>query len=93
MYNSIKKPSLNWETNVIGFLNILIALNNIKKKCIAVLVTSDKCYKNYEKKKGYYEKDELGGEDPYSASKASSEILFNSFFQNLYKKSKIIICE
>ena len=85
VYNSIKKPSLNWETNVIGFLNILIALNNLKKKCTAILITSDKCYKNYEKKKGYYETDELGGEDPYSASKASSEILFNSFFKTYIK--------
>ena len=51
VYNSIKKPSLNWETNVIGFLNILIILKKLKKKCTAILITSDKCYKNYEKKK------------------------------------------
>ena len=45
------------------------------------MVTSDKCYKNLERIKGYSENDILGGEDPYSASKASSEILFHSFFK------------
>ena len=38
-------------------------------------ITSDKCYKNYEKNKGYSETDELG-EDPYSASKAAAENIF-----------------
>ena len=45
------------------------------------MVTSDKCYKNLERKKGYNETDILGGVDPYSASKACSEILFNSFYK------------
>ena len=81
VYKSIKKPSFNWETNVIGFLNILLSLSELKKKCVGVLITSDKCYKNLERLKGYSEDDILGGEDPYSASKASSEILFNSFFK------------
>jgi len=81
VYKSIKKPTFNWETNVIGFLNVLLSLSNLKKKCVAVMVTSDKCYKNLERTKGYSENDILGGEDPYSASKASSEILFHSFFK------------
>ncbi len=87
VYKSLKDPSETWNSNVIGFLNILICLHQQKKKCIAVMVTSDKCYKNIEQKKGYKENDILGGEDPYSASKASAEILFNSYFNSFIKKN------
>ena len=50
----------------------------------------DKCYKNLEKERGYSENDILGGEDPYSASKASSEILFHSFFKTYILNKKIM---
>ena len=85
VFKSIQDPVFNWRTNVLGFLNIMIGLNKLKKKCIAVLITSDKCYKNLNKKILYNENDILGGIDPYSASKASSEILFKSFFETYIK--------
>ena len=94
VFKSIKDPLTNWQTNVIGFLNILMGLNKLKKRCVAVLITSDKCYKNLNRRISYKETDELGGLDPYSASKASSEILFKSFF-NTYikdKNKKLRIC-
>ena len=50
------------------------------------MITSDKCYKNKETNKGYTEVDELGGEDPYSASKAATEIMINSHFASFLKK-------
>jgi CDP-glucose 4,6-dehydratase len=53
VYKSILNPSFTWETNVIGLLNVLETLNKLKKQCITVIVTSDKCYKNVEQKKGY----------------------------------------
>ena len=88
---SVKDPNFNWETNVIGFLNILGSLSILKNKCTAVLITSDKCYKNFEKKCGYRETDILGGEDPYSASKASAEILFNSYCKTFFLNKKKVI--
>jgi CDP-glucose 4,6-dehydratase len=91
---SFSEPTNTWQTNLIGTMNILESLRNLNKKCAVILVTSDKCYKNVEQKKGYKENDVLGGEDPYSASKASTEILIKSyiksFFQN--KGNKIRIC-
>ncbi len=87
VFKSIKDPVFNWRTNVMGFLNIMIGLNKLRKRCVAVLITSDKCYKNLNKKFLYKENDILGGIDPYSASKASSEILFKSFYET-YLKSK-----
>ena len=56
-----------------------------------VIITSDKCYRNQEKMEGYSEEDHLGGDDPYSASKAAAEIVAHSlrlsFLQE--KKSKL----
>ena len=57
---------------------------NLNKKCIAIIITSDKVYKNIETEKGYKESDTLGGFDPYSASKASTEILINSYVKSIF---------
>ena len=46
-FKSILNPRFNWETNVMGLFNLLEAINKIKK-CCAVIITSDKCYKNLE---------------------------------------------
>ena len=54
-----------------------------------MIITSDKSYKNYEKIVGYSEEDELGGIDPYSASKAAAENVFFSYQILFYKKKKI----
>ena len=83
---SYNHPINTWETNVIGTLNILNALRKLKNKCNAIIITSDKCYLNRETHIGYKESDVLGGKDPYSASKASAELVvksyINSFFSN-----------
>ena len=43
-----QNPSKTWSTNVFGTLNILEALRGLKKKCVAIIITSDKCYKNID---------------------------------------------
>tara|TARA_Y100000389_G_C17446612_1_gene512009 strand:- start:217 stop:1287 length:1071 start_codon:yes stop_codon:yes gene_type:complete len=94
VYKSVLDPRFNWETNVLGLLNLLESISKLKKKCYGIIITSDKCYKNLEQSKGYKETDILGGIDPYSASKASAEILFNSYYQTfiLNKKKNIRLC-
>ncbi len=82
---SYKYPKKTIETNVIGTLNLLLALTELKKKCSVVLITSDKCYKNIEVKRGYKENDKLGGDDFYSSSKASAELVINSFYKSFIK--------
>ena len=84
---SIKIPELTWKTNLNGTINILETLIKLKKKTVCIFITSDKCYKNLEKISGYKENDELGGEDPYSGSKASAEIAINSYFKTYLKKT------
>jgi CDP-glucose 4,6-dehydratase len=93
VYKSVLDPRFNWETNVIGLFNLLESISKLKKKCFGIIITSDKCYKNLEQKKGYKESDILGGIDPYSASKASAEILFHSYYQTfLSNKKNIRLC-
>tara|TARA_B100000989_G_scaffold294175_2_gene272796 strand:+ start:21756 stop:22841 length:1086 start_codon:yes stop_codon:yes gene_type:complete len=91
---SISKPVETWETNLIGTLNLLEALRRLKKKCNVIIITSDKCYKNTEKKTGYLENDPMGGDESYSASKGSAELLINSYIKSYFssKKNKIFIC-
>ena len=66
-------PLLTWNSNLLGTVNLLESLRHLKKRCIAVIITSDKSYKNLEIKRGYKEEDQLGGYDPYSASKGAAE--------------------
>ena len=86
-------PIYTWTTNTVGTLNILESLRCLKKKCMAVIITSDKSYKNLEIKRGYKEDDILGGKDPYSASKASAELAIQSHISSFFplKKTKVLI--
>ncbi len=89
---SYKEPLLTWHTNLIGTLNVLEALKSLNKFCVGVIITSDKCYKNFEISKGYKETDILGGDDPYSASKGAAEIAINSYIKSfLYNNKKFRI--
>ena len=87
---SLKDPYLTWISNSLGTINILEVLRNIKikKKIIAIMITSDKSYKNIEIKRGYVESDRLGGIDPYSASKASAELALQSYINTFFKNKK-----
>jgi CDP-glucose 4,6-dehydratase len=86
VFRSYSDPLETFKTNIIGSLNIIEASRKIKSIKSVVIVTSDKCYKNIEKKSGYKETDSLGGDDPYSASKAAVEICFNSYFKSYFSK-------
>ena len=86
---SYHDPINTWKTNLIGSLNVLESVKNFKKQCVVIMITSDKCYKNFEKKNGYHEEDILGGSEPYSASKAAAEILIKSHYESFFKNHKI----
>lgn len=77
-------PVLTFTTNAIGTMNIMESIRGLKNKCISVIITSDKSYKNLEIKRGYKEEDLLGGKDPYSASKASAELIIQSYIQSYF---------
>ena len=85
---SFNKPLYTFETNTLGTLNILEAFTSLKNRCHAVIITSDKSYKNLEIKRGYNERDLLGGDDPYSGSKGAAELVINSYFKSFIKLKK-----
>ena len=72
-----------------GSINIFEISRQLKIRA-TVVITSDKCYLNKEILRGYKEDDELGGKDPYSASKASVEIAYNSYLSSFFKKKNQI---
>ena len=90
---SYDNPIKTWSTNTIGTINLLECLRQLKKKCVVVIITSDKCYENLEIKRGYHENDRLGGKDPYSASKASADIAIRSYITSFFshKNNKVFI--
>lgn len=77
--HSYREPLETWSTNVMGTANVLEACRKISDLKAIVVVTTDKCYENREWPWGYREIDRLGGHDPYSASKASAELVAASY--------------
>ena len=88
IFESYKKPYNTYLINSFGTLNILDILKNIKSVKSIVCVTSDKCYQSNNSKIGFLENDKLGGEDPYSGSKASAEIIANTYYNSFFKDKK-----
>ena len=83
---SYDEPKITFDTNVLGAVNLLEAIRAINTVKSLVFVTSDKCYWNKEWVWGYRENDELGGHDPYSASKAAAELVFSSYQDSFFQK-------
>jgi CDP-glucose 4,6-dehydratase len=85
---SYQIPIETFTVNAIGTANLLEALRSLDKRAEAVLITTDKVYKNLENGKAYREDDPLGGYDPYSASKAAAEIVIQSFGLSFFNPAK-----
>jgi len=81
---SYEIPAETFEINVAGTANLLEAMAGLRSKCTAVVVTTDKVYENKEQDLLYREDDALGGYDPYSASKACTELVVNSFRNSFF---------
>jgi CDP-glucose 4,6-dehydratase len=83
---SLREPAMTYELNVMGTVNVLEAVRLQGEGVRAVVVvTSDKCYENSgTAPRRFVETDPLGGDDPYSSSKACAELVAaayrNSFF-------------
>lgn len=73
-----------WSSNLMGTVSLLEALRHYANSCIAVFITSDKCYDNSEWIWGYRETDVLGGPDPYSASKGAAELAIKSYVKSFF---------
>ena len=83
---SYKTPIETYETNVMGTLNFLDGIRETNIQA-AVVITTDKVYKNRNLLHGYTESDELGGHDPYSSSKAAADIATQSWVASFESKN------
>lgn len=81
---SYTAPHETFTTNTLGTLNLLEALRIRNHPCVAVFITSDKCYDNIEQLWGYRENDRLGGKDPYSGSKGAAELIIRSYTSSFF---------
>lgn len=82
---SYNDPIETISSNVIGTANILESMKNLKNKCSAIIITSDKAYDNIEQVNGYKENDTLGGKDIYSGSKGAAELIIKSYYYSFLK--------
>jgi len=81
---SYSDPVDTYATNVVGTAVVLEAARRMPSLKAVVVVTSDKCYENLEWDYGYRETDAMGGSDPYSASKACTELLVTSYRRSFF---------
>ena len=81
---SYKNPRETYEVNVMGTVNLMDAIRQVKSVKAVVNVTTDKCYENREWHWGYRENEPMGGYDPYSNSKGCSELVTSAFRNSFF---------
>ena len=84
---SYVKPLKTFQTNIIGTVNLLQCIKEVKSVKSVVIITTDKVYKINKKNISYKELDQLGGFDPYSASKVGAEIVVDSYIKSFFSES------
>jgi len=88
---SYRDPLGTFASNIMGTAHVLDALRGLDSVRVAVMVTTDKVYRNNEWAYPYREDDALGGHDPYSASKAASEVIITSYRDALLKEQGVAV--
>ena len=88
---SYKLPVETFMNNVIGTVNVLEAARQTETVKAIINVTTDKCYENQGWIRPYHENDRLGGHDPYSSSKACSELVTTSYRKSFLSNAGICL--
>lgn len=88
---SYLEPAETYAVNVLGTVNVLEAIRACASVLSVVNVTTDKCYENQEWLWGYRESEPLGGRDPYSSSKACSELVTAAYRDSFFAKASVAI--
>jgi CDP-glucose 4,6-dehydratase len=88
---SYDEPLETYATNVMGTAHLLESIRSIDTVRAVVNVTTDKCYENREWVWGYREDEAMGGYDPYSSSKACSELVTAAYRQSFLDKAGIAV--
>ena len=82
-------PIETYSSNVMGTVNLLEAVRRLKRECVVVNVTSDKCYANREWLWGYREDEPMGGRDPYSNSKGCAELVTTAYRESFFPAESV----
>ena len=82
-------PIETYSSNVMGTVNLLEALRQLREPCVVVNVTSDKCYANQEWVWGYRETEPMGGRDPYSNSKGCAELVTTAYRESFFPPASL----
>ena len=88
---SIEDPVGTFDTNVLGTARLLQGLRTQASLKAILVVTSDKVYANDDAGRAFVETDPLGGKDPYSASKAATEVVVQSFARSFFTGQAIAV--
>ncbi len=88
---SYRDPLATFATNALGTANVLNALRGVGSAKVVVAITTDKVYKNLEHFYPYRETDAISGHDPYSASKAASEIIISSYRDSYLSGQGVVV--
>jgi CDP-glucose 4,6-dehydratase len=87
---SYDDPVETYSTNVLGTVHVLEAIRRADIPCVVVNVTTDKVYENVHRERGYREGDRLGGQDPYSSSKAASELVAQAYRASFFSPKVVL---
>lgn len=87
---SYQEPVQTFETNIMGTAHVLEALRLAGRPCVAIAVTTDKCYENREWIHSYREDDPMGGYDPYSSSKGAAELVIAAYRRSFFGSGKMV---
>lgn len=82
--HAVRQPKETFDANAGGTVNLLEAVRTTSSVRAVVAITTDKVYRNQEWLWGYRESDTLGGHDPYSASKAMSELAIAAYRETYF---------
>jgi CDP-glucose 4,6-dehydratase len=85
---SYQNPVETYSVNVMGTVNLLEAVRQVKSVRVILNVTTDKCYENKEWHWGYRENESMGGYDPYSSSKGCSELVTSAYRNSFFNIAK-----
>ncbi len=88
---SYRSPKETYDINVGGTVNVFENFRKCDSSMFLINFTTDKCYENQEFLEGYKEDDRLGGLDPYSSSKACSELITSAYRRSFFSKDSIQI--
>jgi CDP-glucose 4,6-dehydratase len=79
IFRGYQSPIETFDVNALGTARLLEAVRQVGSAKVIVVVTTDKCYQVGENSAAFRETDVLGGNDPYSSSKACAELVVAAY--------------